>query len=46
MTSIEGIEIYPVISLSIFVIFFVGMLIWAFKEDKGKIEELRQMPLD
>ena len=46
MTGIDGIEIYPIISLSIFVLFFVGMLIWAFREDKSKIEELKSMPFD
>ncbi len=46
MTGIDGIEIYPIISLSIFVLFFAGMLVWAFREKKEKIEELRKMPLD
>ena len=46
MTSIDGIEIYPIISLVIFTAFFVGVIIYLVKADKKKINELKQMPLD
>lgn len=46
MTSIEGIEIYPIISLSIFGLFFIGLLIWVIREDKQKIKEISDYPLD
>lgn len=46
MTSIDGIEIYPIISLVIFVAFFVGVIIYLAKADKKTINELKQMPLD
>ena len=45
MASIDGIEIYPIISLVIFVAFFTGLLWWVFKADKKKIKEISQLPL-
>lgn len=46
MTSIDGIEIFPIISLIIFVAFFVGVIVYLIKADNKKINELKQMPLD
>ena len=43
---IEGIEIYPIISLIIFVTFFVGLIIWVIKVDKKYINKMKDMPLD
>jgi cbb3-type cytochrome oxidase subunit 3 len=45
MDSISGIEIYPIISLSIFFIFFIVLLVWVFTYSKTKINELSEMPL-
>lgn len=44
--SIEGIGIYPMISLLIFFIIFVGMLVYVFVIPKSKIDELSNLPLD
>lgn len=46
MTSIDGIEIYPIISLLIFFIFFIGLIWYIIRADKKTINELKQMPLD
>ncbi|WP_373497073.1 cbb3-type cytochrome c oxidase subunit 3 [Aquiflexum sp.] len=46
LSSIENIEIYPIISLLIFVIFFVGMFIWVIRVDKKYIDHMKEMPLD
>ncbi len=46
MTSIQGVEIYPIISLGIFVLFFVVMLFWVFTYDKERIAELSDYPLN
>ncbi len=43
--SIDGIEIYPLISLVLFVAFFVGLFIWVFRMDKRKREEISNYPL-
>jgi cbb3-type cytochrome oxidase subunit 3 len=45
METIAGVAIYPIMSLLIFFIFFVGLGIWVFSYKKEKIEELSQMPL-
>lgn len=46
METITGIEVYPLISLIIFVVFFVGLFIWVIKADKKEMDELSQIPLD
>ncbi|MCH7400669.1 cbb3-type cytochrome c oxidase subunit 3 [Belliella kenyensis] len=46
LSSIENIEIYPVISLLIFVIFFVGMFIWVVKADRQYINHMKDLPFD
>lgn len=46
MSTIDGIAIYPMISLSIFVAFFSALIIWAIKSDKKKIQEIAEIPLD
>ncbi len=45
MTTIDGIEIWPIISLVIFFSFFAGLLWWVYKSDKDTIEEIKQIPL-
>ncbi len=45
LSSIENIEIYPIISLLIFVLFFVGMFIWVIRVDKNYVNEMKAMPL-
>lgn len=46
MESIEGIEIYPIISLLIFFIFFVVLFLWVFTAKKNYIETVSKIPLD
>jgi cytochrome c oxidase cbb3-type subunit IV len=46
LSSIENIEIYPIISLLIFVIFFVGMFIWVIKADRNYINHMKEMPFN
>ncbi|MBO9585441.1 MAG: CcoQ/FixQ family Cbb3-type cytochrome c oxidase assembly chaperone [Flavobacterium sp.] len=46
METISGIEIYPIISLLIFFLFFVGLGIWVFSYRKEKIQEMSSIPLD
>ena len=44
--TIGGIDIYPVISLLIFVLFFIGVLWYVRKMDKHKVDEIKNLPLD
>lgn len=46
MESIEGIEIYPMISLLIFFIFFAVLFWWVFTAKKEHIKEVSQIPLE
>jgi len=46
LNSIDGIEIYPLISFMIFFAFFIGLLIYVVKADRNKIQEIKNIPLD
>ncbi len=45
LETIQGIEIFPLISLVIFVGFFVLMLTYVATMSKSQVEELENMPL-
>lgn len=46
MDSIEGIEIYPIISLLIFFSFFVALFYWVFTAKKEYIRQMRNIPFE
>ena len=46
LQSIDGVTIFPIISLLFFFIFFIGMLIKVVKMDKRHLREMSQMPID
>ena len=46
MESITGIEIYPIISLLIFFIFFVALFWWVLSAKKEYIKTVSNIPLD
>lgn len=46
LRSIENVEIYPIISLLIFVLFFVGVFIWVVFTPKDHIKHMENLPLD
>jgi len=46
LESIEGIGIYPVISLVIFLGFFIGLVVWLVKVDKDYLDRMGRLPLD
>lgn len=46
MESIAGIEIYPIISLLIFFIFFVALFWWVVTAKKDYIKTVSNIPLD
>ncbi|MFV5701149.1 cbb3-type cytochrome oxidase subunit 3 [Flavobacterium sp. XS2P12] len=45
METIEGVAIYPILSLLIFFVFFVGLGVWVLSYNKETINELSQIPL-
>ncbi len=46
LESIEGVEIYPIISLLIFFIFFTALFWWVFTAKKDYIKEVSDIPLE
>ena len=46
METIAGVAIYPILSLLIFFVFFVGLGLWVFSYKKEKIKEMSQIPLN
>lgn len=46
LQSIEGIEFYTIVSMIIFILFFIGMAIWLFKVDKKYIQTMSELPLE
>ncbi len=46
MDSMEGIEIYPIISLLIFFTFFVVLFWWVITAKKDYINTVSNLPLD
>jgi hypothetical protein len=45
LQSIEGVELYAVTSMIIFILFFIGIIIWLIKVDKGYINKMSELPL-
>lgn len=46
LENIDGVEIYPIISLLIFFIFFVILFWWVFTAKKAHITEVSNIPLE
>tara|TARA_R110002072_G_scaffold273058_3_gene433365 strand:- start:5616 stop:5813 length:198 start_codon:yes stop_codon:yes gene_type:complete len=46
LTGIDGVEIYPIISLLIFVLVFTAVIYYVVRMKKEDIEELSSIPFD
>lgn len=46
LTSIDSIEVYPIISLLIFVLFFAAVIFYVIKMKPARIQELGSSPFD
>ena len=46
LQSISGIEIYAIVAMVIFILFFVGMTIWIIKVDKKYIKRMSELPIE
>ena len=46
LSSIEGIRVFPLISLIVFVLAFSAVVIWVIRLDKQTISEAERLPLD
>ena len=46
LSSIDGVEIFPIIVLLLFFSIFMGMIIWIIRMDKKYVTKMENMPLD
>lgn len=46
LTSIDGVSIYPIISLLIFFLFFAIMITWVYRMRKTEVDELSNIPFE
>jgi cbb3-type cytochrome oxidase subunit 3 len=46
LENIDGVSIYPIISLLIFFVFFVALFWWVFTAKKEHINTVSNIPLD
>lgn len=46
LRNIDGVEIYPIISLLLFFIVFVVMIIYVLTINKSTVHEMSSLPLD
>lgn len=46
LRTIAGIEVFPVLSLLIFVTVFVVMLAWVLRLDRSRLSQYASLPLD
>ncbi len=46
LQSIQGVEIYPLISMMIFFGLFLSVIVWYFRADKRHLQQMAEMPLD
>lgn len=46
LQQIDGIAIYPIITLSIFLSFFIGITLWTFRISKTEVKNMSQLPFD
>jgi hypothetical protein len=46
LRSIEGVSVFPIVSLLVFVTFFTVMLVWASRLEPAALRKYSGMPLD
>lgn len=44
--QLDNFQIYPLISLTIFFAFFVGLILWVVKADKNYISTMKNLPIE
>jgi len=45
LQSIDGIEFYAIGAMVLFILFFIGMIIWVIRVDKNYIKRMSELPL-
>ncbi len=45
LSSTEGVSIYAIIALVLFVMMFLGVIVWTIKADKNYLIKMKNLPL-
>ncbi len=46
LSDIQGVSIYPIISLIIFFVFFIGLFIWVKRMKTSTVDDYKHIPLE
>jgi len=46
LQSIDGVSIYPIISLIVFILFFAIIIVWLFKVDNNYLKKMENLPFE
>jgi cytochrome c oxidase cbb3-type subunit IV len=46
LNNIDGVAVYPIFSLIVFVVFFTALGFWVFKADKRYVKHMENLPFD
>lgn len=46
LSTINGIEVYPIIGLILFFLVFTGLLVLVFRMDKNKLTQMSNLPFE
>ncbi len=46
LQSIDGVSIYPIISLIVFILFFAIIIVWLFKVDNNYLKKMEKLPFE
>lgn len=46
LSSIQNVQVYPIVTMLLFMISFVGIVIWTFRLRKHEVARLSRLPLD
>jgi cytochrome c oxidase cbb3-type subunit IV len=44
--TMKGVDVYPIISLLVFILFFTLLLVYVIKMDKKLVKDISNIPLD
>jgi len=44
--SVAGVEVFPIVSLLLFFVVFLGIVYWAVRADKKYLKKMEELPLD
>ncbi len=46
LNNVTGVNSYLIFSMIVFMLFFIGLVIWVIKADKKYINKMKNLPLD